>query len=158
MLPARLMLGQRPIFTLRENSGSLQKIEHSCSARIFLLHEFQKILNAKDYGARGCGHDDVEGVEVEVMLALKSMRRGRGCRGRLSEVGRFERDVVMGDSAEVALDCRRFEGLDWPGLGRRRRQQPREQDKQQQRLHHLRSGLSRRWDPSPPKSCGSSWR
>ena len=26
--------------------------------------------------------DDVEGVEVEVMLALKSMRRGRSCGGR----------------------------------------------------------------------------
>ena len=55
--------------------------------------------------------DDVEGVEVDVMLALKSMRRGRGCGGRVSEVVRFERDVVMGGSAEVALDCRRFEGL-----------------------------------------------
>ena len=27
--------------------------------------------------------DDVEGVEVEVLLALKSMRRGRGCGGRI---------------------------------------------------------------------------
>ena len=55
--------------------------------------------------------DDVEGVEVEVMLALKSMRRGRGCGGRVCEVGRFEQNDVMGDNAEVALDCRRFEGL-----------------------------------------------
>ncbi len=55
--------------------------------------------------------DDVEGVEVEVMLALKSMRLGRGCGGRVCEVGRFERDVLMGDSVEVALDCKRFEGL-----------------------------------------------
>ena len=55
--------------------------------------------------------DDVEGVEVEVMLALKSMRCGRGCGGRVCEVDRFERDVVMGDNAEVARDCRRFEGL-----------------------------------------------
>ena len=55
--------------------------------------------------------DDVEGVEVEVMLALKSMRCGRGCGGRGCDVGRFERDVVMGDSVEVARDCRRFEGL-----------------------------------------------
>ena len=55
--------------------------------------------------------DDVEGVEVEVMLALKSMRCGRGCGGRVSEVGRFEQDDVMGDSVEVARDCRRFEGL-----------------------------------------------
>ena len=46
--------------------------------------------------------DDVEGVEVEVMLALKSMRRGRGCGGRVCEVGRFEQNDVMGDSAEVA--------------------------------------------------------
>ena len=29
----------------------------------------------------------------------------------MSEVGRFERDVLMGDSVEVALDCKRFEGL-----------------------------------------------
>ena len=28
--------------------------------------------------------DDVEGVEVEVMLALKSMRRGRGCGGGIT--------------------------------------------------------------------------
>ena len=55
--------------------------------------------------------DDVEGVEVEVMLALKSMRRGRGCGGRVCEVGRFEQNDVMGDNVEVALDCRRFEGL-----------------------------------------------
>jgi len=55
--------------------------------------------------------DDVKGVEVEVMLALKSMRRGRGCGGRVCEVGRFEQNGVMGDNAEVALDCRRFEGL-----------------------------------------------
>ena len=33
--------------------------------------------------------DDVEGVEVEVMLALKSMRCGRGCGGRGCDVGRF---------------------------------------------------------------------
>ena len=52
--------------------------------------------------------DDVEGVEVEVMLALKSIRRGRGCGGRVCEVGRFD---VMEDNAEVARDCRRFEGL-----------------------------------------------
>ena len=55
--------------------------------------------------------DDVEGVEVEVMLALKSMRRGRGCGERVSEVGCFERDDVMGDSVELARDCRRFDGL-----------------------------------------------
>ena len=55
--------------------------------------------------------DDVEGVEVEVMLALKSMRRGRGCGGRVCEVGRFEQNDVMEDNAEVARDCRRFEGL-----------------------------------------------
>ena len=55
--------------------------------------------------------DDVEGVEVEVMLAVKSMRRGRGCGGRVCEVGRFEQNDVMGDNAEVARDCRRFEGL-----------------------------------------------
>ena len=55
--------------------------------------------------------DDDEGVEVEVMLALKSMRRGRGCGERVSEVGRFERDDVMGDSVELARDCRRFDGL-----------------------------------------------
>ena len=55
--------------------------------------------------------DDDEGVEVEVMLALKSMRRGRSCGGRMYEVGRFEQNDVMGDSAEVARDCRRFEGL-----------------------------------------------
>ena len=55
--------------------------------------------------------DDVEGVDVEVMLALKSMRCGRSWGGRVCEVGRFERDVVMGDSVEVAHDCRRFEGL-----------------------------------------------
>ena len=29
----------------------------------------------------------------------------------MSKVGRFERDVVIGDSVEVARDCRRFEGL-----------------------------------------------
>ena len=34
-----------------------------------------------------------------------------GCGGRGCDVGRFERDVVMGDSVEVARDCRRFEGL-----------------------------------------------
>ena len=50
--------------------------------------------------------DDVEGVGVEVMLALKSMRRGRGCGGRAYEVGRFEQDDVRGDSVEVARDCR----------------------------------------------------
>ena len=55
--------------------------------------------------------DDDEGVGVEEMLALKSMRCGRGCGGRVSEVGRFEQDDVMGDSVEVARDCRRFEGL-----------------------------------------------
>ena len=55
--------------------------------------------------------DDDEGVEVEVMLALKSMRRGRGCGERVSEVGRFERDDVMGDSVELARDCKRFDGL-----------------------------------------------
>ena len=55
--------------------------------------------------------DDDGGVEVEVMLALKSMRRGRGCGGRACEVGRFEQDDVRGDSVEVARDCRRFEGL-----------------------------------------------
>ena len=55
--------------------------------------------------------DDVEGVGVEVMLALKSMRSGRGCGGRGCDVGRFERDVVMGDNVEDARDCRRFEGL-----------------------------------------------
>ena len=55
--------------------------------------------------------DDDEGVEVEVMLALKSMRRGRSCGGRVCEVGRFEQNDVMGDNAEVARDCRRFEGL-----------------------------------------------
>ena len=55
--------------------------------------------------------DDVEGVEVEVMLALMSMRCGRGCGGRGCEVGRFDRDIVTGDSVEVARDSRRFEGL-----------------------------------------------
>ena len=55
--------------------------------------------------------DDVEGVGVEVMLALKSMRRGRGCGGRACEVCRFEQDDLRGDSVEVARDCRRFEGL-----------------------------------------------
>ena len=39
------------------------------------------------------------------------MRRGRGCGGRVCEVGRFEQNDVMGDNAEVARDCRRFEGL-----------------------------------------------
>ena len=55
--------------------------------------------------------DDVEGVGVEVMLALKSMRCGRSWWGRVCEVSRFERDVVMGDSVDVARDRRRFDGL-----------------------------------------------
>ena len=38
--------GQRPIFTLTANSGSLYKIENSCTARIFSMHNFQTILNA----------------------------------------------------------------------------------------------------------------
>jgi len=38
--------------------------------------------------------DDVEGVGVEVMLALKSMRCGRGCGGRGCDVGRFERRLL----------------------------------------------------------------
>ena len=45
--------------------------------------------------------DDVEGVGVEVTLALKSMRCGRSCGGRVCEVGRFEQYDVMGDSVEV---------------------------------------------------------
>ena len=48
--------------------------------------------------------DDVEGVEVEVMLALKSMRRGRSCEERLCEVGRFEQEVLIGGSDEDARD------------------------------------------------------
>ena len=55
--------------------------------------------------------DDVEGVGVEVTLALKSMRCGRSCGGRVCEVGRFEQSDAMGDNVEVARDCRRFEGL-----------------------------------------------
>ena len=35
--------------------------------------------------------DDVEGVEGEGLLTLKSMRRGRSCEGRVCEVCRFER-------------------------------------------------------------------
>ena len=45
--------GQRPIFTLIANSGSLQKFDDSCTARIFSLHDFQTILNAKSYALRG---------------------------------------------------------------------------------------------------------
>ena len=55
--------------------------------------------------------DDVEGVEGEVMLALKSMRRGRRFEEGVSELGRFEQYDVMGDSVEDARDCRRFDGL-----------------------------------------------
>ena len=44
--------GQRSIFTLIANSGSLHKFDNSCTARIFSLHDFQTILNAKDYGIR----------------------------------------------------------------------------------------------------------
>ena len=55
--------------------------------------------------------DDVEGVEGEGLLTLKSMRRGRSCEGRVCEVGRFERVDVIGDSVEDARDCRRFDGL-----------------------------------------------
>ena len=43
--------GQRPIFTMTANSGSLQKFDNSCTARIFSLHDFQTILNAKAYGS-----------------------------------------------------------------------------------------------------------
>ena len=42
--------GQRPIFTMTANSGSLQKFDNSCTARIFSLHDFQTILNAKSHG------------------------------------------------------------------------------------------------------------
>ena len=49
--------------------------------------------------------DDVEGVEGEGLLTLKSMRRGRSCEGRVCEVGRFERVDVIGDSVEDARDC-----------------------------------------------------
>ena len=45
--------GQRPIFTLTANSLSLYKIENSCTARIFSMHNFQTILNAKAYALRG---------------------------------------------------------------------------------------------------------
>ena len=55
--------------------------------------------------------DDVEGAEVEVMLALKSTRRGRSCEEMVCEVGRFEQDDVIGGSVEDARDCRRFDGL-----------------------------------------------
>ena len=34
--------GQRPIFTMTANSGSLQKFDNSCTARIFSLHDFQE--------------------------------------------------------------------------------------------------------------------
>ena len=44
--------GQRSIFTLIANSGSLHKFDNSCTARIFSLHDFQTILNAKAYGIR----------------------------------------------------------------------------------------------------------
>ena len=33
-----------PIFTLIANSGSLQKFDNSCTARIFSLHDFHTIL------------------------------------------------------------------------------------------------------------------
>ena len=49
--------GQRPIFTLTANSGSLQRFENSCTACIFSLIDFQTILNAKDFASRaasGC--------------------------------------------------------------------------------------------------------
>ena len=50
--------GQRSIFTLIANSGSLHKFDNSCTARIFSLHDFQTILNAKDYACRGlCMHN-----------------------------------------------------------------------------------------------------
>ena len=40
------------------NSGSLHKFDNSCTARIFSLHDFQTILNAKDYACRGlCMHN-----------------------------------------------------------------------------------------------------
>ena len=45
--------GQRSIFTLIANSGSLHKFDNSCTARIFSLHDFQTILNANSYGWRG---------------------------------------------------------------------------------------------------------
>ena len=38
--------GQRSIFTLIANSGSLHKFDNSCNARIFSLHDFQTILIA----------------------------------------------------------------------------------------------------------------
>ena len=44
--------GQRSIFTLIANSGSLHKFDNSCTARIFSLHDFQMVLNTKDYGLR----------------------------------------------------------------------------------------------------------
>ena len=50
--------GQTSIFTLIANSGSLHKFDNSCTARIFSLHDFQTILNAKDYACRGlCMHN-----------------------------------------------------------------------------------------------------
>ena len=55
--------------------------------------------------------DDVEGVEVVVVLALKSMRRSRNCEERVCEVGRLEREDVGGVSVEDARDCSRFDGL-----------------------------------------------
>ena len=48
--------GQTSIFTLIANSGSLHKFDNSCTARIFSLHDFQTILNAKAYGCRGSLH------------------------------------------------------------------------------------------------------
>ena len=48
--------GQRSIFTLIANSGSLHKFGNSCTARIYSLHDFQTILNAKAYACRGPLH------------------------------------------------------------------------------------------------------
>ena len=47
--------GQRPIFTMTANSESLQKFDNSCTARIFSLHDFRTILNAKLHGLKRAG-------------------------------------------------------------------------------------------------------
>eukprot|EP01048_Picozoa_sp_COSAG05_P012089 COSAG05_NODE_1187_length_5585_cov_47.661502_3_plen_75_part_00 len=49
----RLLTGasQRPIFTLTANSGSLQKLDNSCTERIFSLHDFQRGRNLMHYTA-----------------------------------------------------------------------------------------------------------
>ena len=39
---------------MKANSGSLQKFDNSCTARIFSPHDFQTILDAKDYKHDGC--------------------------------------------------------------------------------------------------------